>query len=175
MVEASQLSRTAILEVRDTCLCLAAQRAARRLGRRFDRALQPVGLTNGQYSLLMFVAGKPSQSIAEIAELLAMDRTSITALLKPLQRRGLIEIGEVAGDRRRRSVVVTQNGRSSLERALTIWRHEHAALEAELPAGAAPPGRGFLRALSESSAPERRKPLGTAGPPSPNINDRKQF
>jgi DNA-binding MarR family transcriptional regulator len=153
MIEASPLSRTAILEVRDACLCLAAQRAARRLGRRFDRALQPAGLTNGQYSLLMFVAGKPSQSIAELAELLAMDRTSVTALLKPLRRRGLIEIGEVTGDRRRRCMTITSGGKAALEHALTIWRGEHAALEASLPEGAAPTGRQFLRLLSEASPP----------------------
>src|ERR1700722_18431315 len=125
MVEASPLSRNAILEVRDTCLCLAAQRAARRLGRRFDRALQAVGLTNGQYSALMFIAGKPSQSLGELSELLAMDRTSVTALLKPLDRRGLVEIGEGAGDRRRRCVTITPSGRLALEHALTIWRREH--------------------------------------------------
>jgi DNA-binding MarR family transcriptional regulator len=156
MIEASPLSRTAILEVRDTCLCLAAQRAARRLGRRFDRALQPVGLTNGQYSALMFIAGKPSQSVVQLGELLAMDRTSVTALLKPLRRRELIEIGEGADDRRRRCVTITPSGRLALEQALRIWRREHAALEASLPADAAPPGRGFLRALSEASPPPGR-------------------
>ena len=39
--------------VRDHCLCLAAQRVARTLARRFDEALRPVGLTSGQFSLLM--------------------------------------------------------------------------------------------------------------------------
>jgi DNA-binding MarR family transcriptional regulator len=174
MIEASPLSRTAILEVRDSCLCLAAQRAARRLGRRFDRALQPVGLTNGQYSALMFIAGKSSQSVVELGELLAMDRTSVTALLKPLRRRELIEIGEGAVDRRRRCVTITPSGRLALEQALTIWRREHAALEDSLPADAAPPGRGFLRALSEASSPPmsgRR----SAGAPSPGIKDRMHF
>jgi len=167
MVEASPLSRTAILEVRDACLCLAAQRAARRLGRRFDRALQPVGLTNGQYSALMFIAGNASQSIGGLSGLLAMDRTSVTALLKPLDRRGLIEISEGAGDRRRRFVTITPSGQLALQQALTIWRREHAVLEASLPAGAAPPGRGFLRALSEASPPpvpaERRRPRRRVG------------
>lgn len=41
------------IEVRDACLCLHVQRAARALARRFDEALRPVGLTNGQFSLLM--------------------------------------------------------------------------------------------------------------------------
>ena len=41
------------LEVRDTCLCLHLQRAARAVARQFDERLRPVGLTNGQFSLLM--------------------------------------------------------------------------------------------------------------------------
>jgi hypothetical protein len=41
------------LLVRDSCLCLHVQRAARALARRFDEALRPVQLTNGQFSLLM--------------------------------------------------------------------------------------------------------------------------
>src|SRR6516165_5548583 len=41
------------LEVRDSCLCLHLRRAARAVARRFDAALRPLDLTNGQFSLLM--------------------------------------------------------------------------------------------------------------------------
>ena len=41
-----------VLEVRDACLCLHARRAARALARRFDEAFRPIGITNGQFSLL---------------------------------------------------------------------------------------------------------------------------
>ena len=41
------------LLVRDCCLCLHVQRAARALARRFDEVLRPFHLTNGQFSLLM--------------------------------------------------------------------------------------------------------------------------
>lgn len=78
------------IEVRDRCLCLHAQRAARALARRFDAALRPVGLTNGQFSLLMSLNRPAPPTIAEIAEVLAMDRTTITAALKPLERDGLV-------------------------------------------------------------------------------------
>src|SRR5262249_39225954 len=65
------------LHVRDHCLCLAAQRAARVLARRFDEALRPVGLTNGQFSLLMSLNRAEAPSIGAIAALLAMDRTTL--------------------------------------------------------------------------------------------------
>src|SRR5471030_1387193 len=88
--------------VRDTCLCLHVQRAARALARRFDEALRPLGLTNGQFSLLMSLNRPEPASMGPVASLLAMDRTTLTAALKPLQRRGLVEIAADPADRRSR-------------------------------------------------------------------------
>src|SRR5579863_7548998 len=129
MPDASRLSPGAIRDVRDACICLAAQRAARRLARRFDRALQIVELTNGQFSSLMFLAGADSLSAARLGDLLAMDRTTVTALLKALQRRGLVDIAAGAEDRRTRRAAITPAGRFALSQALPIRRKEHAALE----------------------------------------------
>src|ERR1700720_3325336 len=80
------------LEVRDSCLCLHVQRAARALARRFDDALRPLGLTNGQFSLLMSLNRPKPPGMAAVASLLAMDRTTLTAALKPLERRGLVKV-----------------------------------------------------------------------------------
>jgi hypothetical protein len=63
--------------VRDTCLCLHVQRAARALARRFDEALRPVGLTNGQFSLLMSLNRPAPPAMGSVASLLAMDRTTL--------------------------------------------------------------------------------------------------
>ena len=90
------------LLVRDTCLCLHVQRAARALARRFDEALRPVDLTNGQYSLLMSLNRPEPPSIGEVAALLAMDRTTLTAALKPIERRGLVKVSVDDADRRSR-------------------------------------------------------------------------
>src|SRR5437660_11372104 len=78
------------ITVRDTCLCLHLQRAARAIARRFDEALRPLGLTNGQFSLLMSLNRPEPPTIGAVAALLAMDRTTLTAALKPLERRGLV-------------------------------------------------------------------------------------
>src|SRR5688500_12994862 len=90
------------LHVRDHCLCLATQRAARALARRFDEALRPVGLTSGQFSLLMSLNRPKPPSIGSVAALLAMDRTTLTANLKPLERRGVVERTSDPDDRRAR-------------------------------------------------------------------------
>ena len=58
------------VHVRDHCLCLAAQRAARTLARRFDEALRPAGLTSGQFSLLMSLNQPQPPSIGAVAALL---------------------------------------------------------------------------------------------------------
>src|SRR5476649_1642591 len=95
------------LLVRDTCLCLHVQRAARALARRYDQALRPVGLTSGQFSLLMSLNRSEPPNIAAVATLLAMDRTTLTANLKPLERRGLVEVATSATDKRRRTLRLT--------------------------------------------------------------------
>src|SRR5712671_7655709 len=102
------------LEVRDTCLCLHMQRAARALARRFDEALRPVALTNGQFSLLMSLNRPVPPSMGSVASLLAMDRTTLTAALKPLQRRRLVAVTVDPADKRGRLMALTAAGRSLL-------------------------------------------------------------
>ncbi|HUC10459.1 MAG TPA: MarR family transcriptional regulator [Stellaceae bacterium] len=117
------------LLVRDTCLCLHLQRAARTVGRRFDQAFRPLDLTNGQFSLLMALNRPQPPSISEVAPLLAMDRTTLTANLKPLTRRGLVEVAVDAEDKRARRLHLTASGRALLAAAVPIWRQTHAAIE----------------------------------------------
>ncbi len=137
------------LQVRDTCLCLHAQRAARALARRFDEALRPVGLTSGQFSLLNALNRPEPPSIGAVAQLLAMDRTTLTAALKPLEREGLVAIAADPGDRRSRLLRLTGRGQEVLASAVPIWRDLHAAIEAGLPASEPDKLRGALAALSQ--------------------------
>jgi DNA-binding MarR family transcriptional regulator len=136
------------LQVRDSCLCLHVQRAARALARRFDEALRPLGLTNGQFSLIMSLDRPEPPGMAAVASLLGMDRTTLTAVLKPLQRRGLVKVTADPADGRGRLMTLTAKGRRLLARAVPIWRNIHAAVEAFLPAGDSDRLRNNLRALS---------------------------
>src|SRR6201982_3382983 len=99
------------LEVRGTCLCLHLQRAARAVARRFDAAFRSLGLTSGQFSLLMSLNRPEAPTMGSVAGLLAMDRTTLTANLKPLERRGLIAVAVDENDRRNRRLVLTASGR----------------------------------------------------------------
>ena len=134
--------------VRDHCLCLAAQRVARTLARRFDDALRPVGLTSGQFSLLMSLNQPVPPSIGSIAALLAMDRTTLTANLKPLERRGLAETKVDPADRRGRLVILTVPGRKLLQDALPIWQRTQEEVDGLLLQTDAGILREGLRALA---------------------------
>jgi DNA-binding MarR family transcriptional regulator len=120
------------LRVRDCCLCLHVQRAARVLARRFDEALRPIGLTNGQFSLLMSLNRPDPPGIASVATLLAMDRTTLTAALKPLERRGLVKVAKDPSDRRGRRLSLTPGGKALLASAVPIWEQTHRYVEALL-------------------------------------------
>ena len=134
--------------VRDTCLCLHVQRAARALARRFDDALRPLGLTNGQFSLMMSLNRPQPPSMGSVAALLAMDRTTLTAALKPLERRGLVEVTADPTDRRSRLMKLTPAGRTLMSSAVPIWERTHGAVEGLLADGDPDDLRSGLRALS---------------------------
>jgi DNA-binding MarR family transcriptional regulator len=137
---------TTTAKIRDHCLCLHVQRAARVLARRFDDALRPLNLTNGQFSLMMSLNRPKPASIGSVAHLLAMDRTTLTAAVKPLVRRRLVKVATGAEDRRSRLLTLSVSGRSLLASAVSIWERVHVDVEKRLVGGNGL--RAKLRALS---------------------------
>ncbi|OOG72507.1 MarR family transcriptional regulator [Sinorhizobium sp. A49] len=123
------------LFVKDTCLCLHVQRAARAIARQFDEALRPLDITNGQFSLLMALNRPVPPNMRAVASLLAMDRTTLTAALKPLERRRLVEIFADEDDRRSRRLRLTPEGEGLLARAVPIWKATHEVVDERLGQG----------------------------------------
>ncbi|MGA8968033.1 MAG: MarR family transcriptional regulator [Pseudolabrys sp.] len=143
-----ELPLSATHEVRDACLCLHVQRAARALARRFDEVFRPLDLTHGQFSLLTSLNRPEPPSIGSVAALLAMDRTTLTANLKPLERRGLVKVSVDKDDKRSRRLTITTAGRALLAKAYPLWRQTHATIEQQVT-GCRPNNlRDALRALS---------------------------
>jgi DNA-binding MarR family transcriptional regulator len=114
----------------------------------FDEELRPLGLTNGQFSLLMSLNRPEPASMGSVAALLAMDRTTLTANLKPLARRGLVSVTVDADDRRGRRLTLTPTGRALLATAVPVWKKAHAAIERLLARSDPDQLRADLRALS---------------------------
>lgn len=130
--DASQPSFATTLHVRDHCICLHLQAAARSVARRFDEALRPSGLTNGQFSLLMSLNRPQPPTMGEVAATLSMDRTTLTAMLKPVVRDGLVAFVTDEADGRLRRLSLLEAGRAALRRALPHWVETERAIDAEL-------------------------------------------
>ena len=118
--------------VANNCLCLRVQRASRAIARHFDRAFRPLDLNNWQFSLLMHLCRPTPLTVSELAEKLAMDRTTTTANLKPLERRGLVAIHRDDKDARVKRVSLTDAGRAVLAEAIEHWRTANDAIVARL-------------------------------------------
>jgi len=144
----AELGHAVTLMVRDRCLCLHVQRAARALARRFDDVFRPLDVTSGQFSLLMSLNRPEAPTLGNVATVLAMDRTTLTAALKPLERRGLVKIAVDKEDRRSRRLTLTAAGRALLARALPLWIATHDAIDAELEPHSPDGLRAALRALA---------------------------
>lgn len=105
-----------------TCNCLALRRAARGIARRYDEALRPIDLNNGQFSMLCAIAAMQPVAVHVIGMRLGMDRTTVTAALKPLQRRDLVTVEVPEDDQRGRAVSLTGAGATLLRRAMPFWQ-----------------------------------------------------
>lgn len=132
MQKSAEPSLETTLLVRDTCLCLHAQRAARAIARRFDIALKSAGISSGQFSLLMSLNRPKPANLASVAALLGMDRSTVTANLKPLERHHFVRAAPDPDDARARLLHLTPAGRRILAKAVPIWRRVHAEIEAAL-------------------------------------------
>lgn len=126
----TSLTIETVHEIRDACLCFATQRAARLLARRFDRVFAPLGLTNGQFSMLVPLVGPWRPRLGELAEFLAMDAATMTAAIKALEKRGMVTLQPDADDARARRPTLTDLGREVMVKAVPLWRQEHAKVQA---------------------------------------------
>ena len=149
MAPTTSFPRGVAHEVRDQCLCFAAQRTARALARRFDRLFADLPLTNGQFSMMVAMGGMGRPKLGELARFLAMDHATVTAAVSKLEKRGLVILVADGSDRRARRTSLTRAGSALIAKAVPLWRKEHARLAAELA------GAGDIRGLSMHLAPMR--------------------
>jgi DNA-binding MarR family transcriptional regulator len=125
------------------CLVFRVRRAARVLTRLYDEALRPLGIQATQLTLLNAIAlcdeasGRDGAPMSRIADVLAMDPTTLSRNLRPLEKSRLVEVRPLPTDRRVRVASLTRSGRQLIENALPLWRHAHArVVEALGPAAA---------------------------------------
>ena len=109
-------------EFERACMAQALRRAARKVTRRYEEALRPLGVTMGQFTTLAALARPEPVPLTALADQLGMDRTTMTRDLAPLERRGLVRSSPSKKDRRIRAIALTDAGRDLLHEAVPRWR-----------------------------------------------------
>ncbi|WP_329536702.1 MarR family winged helix-turn-helix transcriptional regulator (plasmid) [Streptomyces sp. NBC_01450] len=134
----------AVASKADECNNLALRKASRYLGATYDKALAPLGLRATQFSILQQLSVHEEMTISGLADVIAMDRTTMASNLKPLAREGLVTIETAAADRRARSVTITPEGLARMKAALPHWEGVQAEFEEKFGAEPAAQMRTLL-------------------------------
>jgi len=101
------------------CAVMNFRQVSRSVTARFDDELRPVGLRATQLNLLMVIETEAATTVTGLAEILAMDRTTMTRGLKLLRDRGLVE---------RKRIALTEKGRRTAAAALPLWEKAQAEI-----------------------------------------------
>ena len=104
------------------CVCYALRRTARRVSKRYEDALRPVGLKAGQFTILAALHRDGHVPLGAFADALGMDRTTLTKDLRPLERRGLVVSVADEKDARVRGLKLSDKGRALLRKAVPLWK-----------------------------------------------------
>ncbi|MFF0291207.1 MarR family winged helix-turn-helix transcriptional regulator [Streptomyces sp. NPDC005262] len=134
----------------DACNNLALRKAARYLGATYDKALAPVGLRATQLSILQKLSAHGETTITSLADMIAMDRTTLASNLKPLAREGLVAVEPSVADRRARIVTITPHGLSRMKSALPLWKAVQDRFEDSFGADDAARLRASLKAVLDT-------------------------
>jgi DNA-binding MarR family transcriptional regulator len=113
------------------CACFNLRKASRVITQHFDEILKPSGLLVTQFTILAAVAIVQSATINELAEILVMDRTTLTRNLKPLERENWLR-SEPGQDQRTRVISLTAEGEAVLAKALPLWKQAQKRVEETL-------------------------------------------
>ncbi len=107
--------------IAEVCLALHVRRAARRVNRRYDAALAPFGLDITQFNLLSVVAALGSAPLTTVAQILDVDRSTLSRTLKPLKAMSMIQVLGGKG-RGGLTLSLTLQGSDVFNTALTAWK-----------------------------------------------------
>jgi len=118
------------------CHCLAARKAARAITRLYEEKLRPHGLRATQFSVLAALALKGATPVGELAELLGLERTSLTRSAALLERDGWLGAAR-SDDARERLLRITPAGRRKLEEAFPAWQEAQEMVSRNLEADGA--------------------------------------
>ncbi|WP_395678201.1 MarR family winged helix-turn-helix transcriptional regulator [Inquilinus sp.] len=128
------------------CNATAIRKASRRIAQMYDDALASTGLRSSQFAILaeLHEMGDKAPTLAQLAASLVVDRSALGHNLRPLERDGLVTLRPGVEDRRRRHIVLTEQGRATLQQALGLWEAVQARFHAIFGQAEAEALRGTL-------------------------------
>lgn len=150
--------RSAAHQMTVDCLCFRARRVSRALTRLHDDALRPLGIQATQLTLLNAITmhGPDGARMGGLVDVLAMDQTTLSRNLRPLEKAGLVRIERLPADRRVRVARLTPEGERTVEQALPLWNQAHARVVATLGGDAADQLRRSFDAATAAAAERGR-------------------
>ncbi len=110
------------------CIGMRLRQAMRQATQILDAGLKPAGIAITQFAPMAFLYKDGAQSMGELAEKVGADPTTLTRILRPLERRGLLSQEVSAADRRRRVIRLTPQGRKAFQIALPLWQKAQAEI-----------------------------------------------
>lgn len=105
----------------EKCVCITVRRIAQKVTDLYDKALEPVGVSVNQYSLLVNIGRMEGCGIGELAQQVGQEKSTLVRTLQPLFREGLIE-DKSTSESRRRQLYLTQFGDNVLKKAFPLWK-----------------------------------------------------
>lgn len=108
------------IAVAESCLCFNLRKTTRVITQLYDNAMKPIGLNGTQFSLLVAITTIGAPTIALLAKVMQMDRTTLTRNIKPLEKQSLLTI-KAGKDQRTRIVTLTTSGKNRLLEAIPLW------------------------------------------------------
>ncbi|MEM7641107.1 MAG: MarR family winged helix-turn-helix transcriptional regulator [Pseudomonadota bacterium] len=118
-----------VAEVAGSCRATKARIEARRLTRAYDKALADQGLRSTEYAVLVAVGRLGNGRMAEIADLLEMDISTLSRSVTSLAAKGWLVV-EILGHRTRR-LSLTDSGVAKVLAAYPAWLKAQARQEAD--------------------------------------------
>jgi DNA-binding MarR family transcriptional regulator len=115
----------------DKCLCTGIRQAAQAMTEIYDRALAPSGLKITMFRVLRRLSNADLSTISELAEIVELERSSLSRNLKVLERDGLVCF-KGSNDERGKVVQLTPAGKAALKKALPLWQEAQARMKLEI-------------------------------------------
>lgn len=126
----NELSRHEIAKCGE-CTAFNLKKATRIVQNMFDEAFKPIGLEGTQYTVLGHIFVHGPISLTKLADLMHVDRTTLARNLRPLEKKGLVEI-KTGSDRRAKVIDLTKRGEEVLAQALPLWKQTQGQIKSAL-------------------------------------------